>query len=81
MPAARAGYIWVPGYWNWSNNRHVWREGIWMRERSGYYYNEPSWTQTNGRWNLNRGGWKRGDRDHDGVPNRGDSHPNNPRRN
>ena len=33
-----------------------------------------------GRWNMNRGGWRRGDRDGDGVPNRLDNAPNNPNR-
>jgi hypothetical protein len=29
---------------------------------------------------MERGGWRRGDRDGDGIPNREDAHPNNPNR-
>ena len=33
-----------------------------------------------GGWYMERGHWDRGDRDHDGVPNRIDRRPDNPRR-
>lgn len=82
VPAARHGYHWAPGYWNWSGQRHVWVRGTWMRERPGYYYRQPSWQQRDGNWHIQRGNWARGDKDHDGVPNRidrdrdGDGVPN-----
>ena len=82
VPAARRGYTWAPGYWNWSNRKHVWVAGQWVRNRPGYRYNASQWTQReDGRWTMQRGNWKRGDRDGDGVPNRQDSQPDNPRRN
>jgi hypothetical protein len=81
VPAPRRDYVWVPGYWNWTGRRHVWVPGTWMRERRGYVYGQPQWVQRDGRWELHRGGWKRGDRDGDGVPNSRDSRPHNPRRN
>jgi hypothetical protein len=93
LPAPRRGYAWVPGYWNWAGRRHVWVPGTWVRERRGYVYAQPQWVQRDGHWVMNRGGWQRGDRDRDGVPNRvdrdrdGDGVPNradrapdNPRR-
>jgi hypothetical protein len=85
VPAPRAGYIWAPGYWNWTNNRHVWNKGRWERERAGYYYHPYRWTERdNGRWVREGGRWDRnrpnGDRDGDGVPNRVDRAPDNPRR-
>lgn len=80
VPAPRAGYHWVPGYWAWAGHRHVWHQGVWVRERRGYAYADPGWVQHDGRWEFRRGGWARGDRDHDGVPNGVDNHPNNPRR-
>ena len=83
QPAPRRGYVWVPGYWNWNaqRNRHVWVQPTWVRERPGYSYNQPQWVERDGRWVLNRGAWQRGnrDRDRDGVPNRMDNAPNNPR--
>lgn len=80
VPAARSGYVWTPGYWAWRNHRHVWTNGVWVRERRGYVYRQPGWVEDNGRWRFNRGNWARGDRDGDGIPNRMDRHPDNPRR-
>lgn len=102
IPAPRHGYEWVPGYWDWNGRRHHWIAGHWERMRAGHYYAPPVWEQRNNGWYLNRGGWQRGehrgygrgdrdhdgvpnrvdrDRDGDGVPNRFDRHPDNPRRN
>lgn len=78
VPAARAGYHWAPGYWNWQQNHHVWRSGRWLRERPGYAYRDPQWVEHEGRWRLQRGGWARHDRDGDGVPNGPDRHPMDP---
>ena len=87
VPAARRGYEWAPGYWNWNGRRHVWSKGHWERQRVGHYYQRPVWQQSNGGWRLNQGGWQRGqrhdnrnvnrgygngDRDRDGIPNRVD---------
>ena len=82
VPAARRGYIWVPGYWNARGNRHVWQAGHWERSRAGYNYVAPAWVQRDNRWELNRGRWNRGarDRDGDGVRNNRDRSPNNPHR-
>lgn len=80
MPVPRRGYVWVPGYWNWTGHRHTWIRGTWVRERRGFVYAEPRWVQRDGRWELRRGQWARGDRDGDGVPNAVDRHPNDPRR-
>jgi YXWGXW repeat-containing protein len=87
VPAPRAGFVWMPGYWDWRGNRHVWTRGHWERERHGYYWHPNRWEQREGRWVLERGRWDRerfvenrrfeerrayGDRDRDGVPNRYD---------
>lgn len=80
VPAARRGYVWTPGYWNWNGHRYVWVRGKYVRERVGYTWREPSWRENNGRWEFQRGNWSRGDRDRDGVPNRYDDHPNDPNR-
>lgn len=81
VPPARRGYTWVPGYWNARNNRHFWQAGRWERNRKGYHYAAPVWVQNDNRWELQRGRWNKGDRDGDGVPNRVDRAPDNPRRN
>lgn len=77
VPAARRGYNWVPGYWNWRGHRHVWVGGKWVRERRGYIYHPHRWEQRGDGWYLNRGRW---DRDGDGIPDHRDRHPNNPYR-
>jgi hypothetical protein len=65
VPAARRGYEWAPGYWNWNGRRHVWVAGHWERVRAGYYYQRPEWQQSSDGWRLNRGGWERGERHND----------------
>lgn len=81
VPAARRGYVWVPGYWDWRGNRHVWVRGSWARERHGYAYRPHQWVEHDGRWVLERGRWDpRRDSDGDGVPDRRDRAPNNPNR-
>ena len=79
--AARRGYAWTPGYWNWNGRRHVWVAGAWVRERPGYKYNHARWVERDGGWQMERRRWSKGDRDGDGVPNRFDRQPDNPRRN
>jgi hypothetical protein len=96
VPHPRPGYVWSPGYWDWRGNRHEWVAGYWIAERPGYAYYEPRWVEREGHWRREEGRWERGgrgDRDHDGVPNRYDRdrdgdgipnrydhHPDNPRR-
>jgi hypothetical protein len=79
-PAARKGYVWRAGHWDWRGNKYVWVKGSWVKARRGYHYVQPAWVEDNGRWRRNPGAWRRGDRDGDGVPNRLDSRPNNPNR-
>ena len=80
VPAPRRGYTWSSGYWNAQNNKHVWKSGHWEKNRKGYYMAQPTWTQRDSQWELQRGQWKKGDRDHDGVPNGVDRAPDNPYR-
>ncbi len=85
LPAARPGYVWQPGYYDWRSNRHHWVKGYWVKERRGMHWHPNRWEQRDGRWTLERGAWNRdryvmsagrggprGDRDRDGVPNRVD---------
>jgi hypothetical protein len=81
VPAARRGYEWIPGYWNWSGRRYTWVKGHYEKVRRGYVYARPEWRQGNNGWTMERGGWRTADRDGDGVRNRDDARPNNPNRN
>ena len=77
VPPPRRGMVWSQGHWEWRGQRHAWVPGQWVRVRQGYHYRQPHWEQRGGRWAYARGGW---DRDGDGVPNRHDRRPDNPRR-
>ena len=85
VPAPRAGYVWQPGIWAYTNSRHHWVAGHFVRERHGMYWHPDRWEQREGRWAFERGRWDREryarrDNDGDGVPNRFDRAPNNPYR-
>lgn len=78
VPAPRSGYVWSNGYWQYDGSQHVWASGDWQPARPGYTYSQPRWVENNGRWGYHGSRW---DRDGDGVPNRDDRFPDNPRRN
>jgi hypothetical protein len=61
-PAPRAGYLWVPGYWDVHGGRHAWTNGHWERQRRGHTYVQSSWKQHDNRWALERGRWQKADR-------------------
>jgi hypothetical protein len=76
--APRHGYIRTPGYWAWRHKHHVWVASSWVHERRGYHYVAPEWVDHHdGRWHMTSSHW---DRDHDGVPDNVDRHPDNPLR-
>lgn len=79
MPPPRHGHAWVSGHWEWRRHGYRWVPGHWVAARPGYRYHGPEWVARDGRWYMERGRWER-DRDHDGVPNRFDRHPNDPSR-
>jgi hypothetical protein len=78
VPAPRLGWVWVPGYWDWRGNRYFWVPGHHMRHRHGYYYEPARWVARGDRYYYARPGWRH-DRDGDGVPNRFDRAPDDPR--
>ena len=59
VPAARAGWVWAPGYWEWRHHRHVWIGGHWIRERHGHVYVPARWVEHRGRWVYEPGVWVR----------------------
>jgi hypothetical protein len=81
-PQARQGYTWADGHWEARGRRHTWIKGYWLRNQRGYNYQQARWEQNGDQWKMHRGKWKRGqsDRDQDGVNDRNDRQPNNPRR-
>jgi hypothetical protein len=65
-----------PGFWDWRYGRYYWVGGHYVRHRHGYYYDPVRWHYRGGRY-YRSGGWR--DADGDGVPNRYDRAPYNPR--
>jgi hypothetical protein len=61
VPPPRRGYVWAPGFWQWSPrvNRHVWVDGTWVRARPGYRYAPGRWERNGGGWQFYGGGWVR----------------------
>jgi hypothetical protein len=59
VPAARAGYIWAPGYWYWNGRAHAWHAGYWVRERHGYRWVGAHWEPAGPRWHYVPGYWAR----------------------
>jgi hypothetical protein len=59
VPGPRVGYVWAPGYWNYSGHRHVWVGGRWYHERHGRHWVNDRWDQRGDRWHHDRGHWDR----------------------
>ena len=57
-PAPRRGYVWSPGYWNWTGVRYVWTPGTWYPVRTGYDWYAPAWVQMGGSWRFREGYWR-----------------------
>jgi hypothetical protein len=57
VPRARVGYVWAPGYWNYTGHRHVWTKGHYLRERRGHHWVADGWEQRGNRWHRVRGHW------------------------
>jgi hypothetical protein len=57
VPEPRVGYVWAPGYWNWSGNQHVWVHGTWIRQRPGYEWVAPRWVRGDRGWQMEQGRW------------------------
>ncbi|HEY0781260.1 MAG TPA: YXWGXW repeat-containing protein [Thermoanaerobaculia bacterium] len=56
------GYVWVPGYWDWSGPRrnYVWVGGVWARPpyRNAIWVG-PRWERRHGEVFFMRGHWRR----------------------
>ena len=78
VPAPRVGWVWVPGFWDWRYSRYHWVPGHYVRHRPGYFYEPARYVFRDNRYYYTGPGWRRGDRDGDGVPNRYDRAPGNP---
>ncbi|MDB5985237.1 MAG: hypothetical protein JWR16_290 [Nevskia sp.] len=60
VPAARPGYVWAPGYWDYDGHQHVWRGGQWVHERHGQHWVADRWDQHEGHYRRVPGHWEHG---------------------
>jgi hypothetical protein len=79
VPTIAPGYVWAPGYWGWSGQRHVWVRGRSIVQRDGYRWEPDRWDQRNQGYYRTAGHWardngKHGNRGHDNGKHKGDKH-------
>ena len=70
VPAARVGYYYIPGYWDYQSNSYVWVEGTFVPEHKGYVYVVPRYEQRDGRWRMYAGRWTTDAEEHGGLRNK-----------
>jgi hypothetical protein len=58
VPAMAPGYVWAPGYWGWTGERHVWVRGRSIVQRTGYIWAPDRWEQRNSGYFRNAGHWE-----------------------
>jgi WXXGXW repeat (2 copies) len=93
VPIIAPGYVWAPGYWGWTGERHVWVRGRSIVQREGYVWAPDRWEQrdrnyvrTAGHWEQDRG-FKpvkvKHEKNHNGRDNdeHGDGHHDNGKHN
>ena len=60
VPAARHGYVWAPGFWQWNGRAHVWVEGRYIRARPNERWVPAHWEEFRpGHWRFEEGRWER----------------------
>lgn len=59
VPVMQPGYVWAPGYWGWSGERHVWMRGRPIMQREGYRWDPDGWDHRDGKYFRKAGHWER----------------------
>ena len=57
VPTIPMGYVWAPGYWAWTGDRHIWIRGRQIVERPGYRWDPDRWDQRDGHYIRSVGHW------------------------
>ena len=65
MPDIPRGYVWAPGYWGWSGERHVWVRGRPILQREGYRWAPDRWDKHDRSYHRVAGHWEH---DHEYKP-------------
>ena len=59
VPVIAPGYVWAPGYWAWSGDRHIWVRGRTIVHRVGYRWEPDRWEQRDHAYYRHPGRWDR----------------------
>ena len=59
VPVIQPGYVWAPGYWGWSGERHVWVRGRPIAQRTGYRWEPDRWDERDRNYYRTAGHWER----------------------
>ena len=52
------GYLWVPGYWAYTNDGYFWVPGVWVfPPQPGYLWTPAYWGYSGGRYGFHHGYW------------------------
>jgi hypothetical protein len=57
-PARRDGYVWAPGYWEWSGHAYSWVPGRFIYEHRGAHWVPDRWDQAGSHWQHVNGHWE-----------------------
>jgi hypothetical protein len=58
QPPHRDGYVWAPGYWEWTGRFFQWTSGTWISERRGHWV-ANHWDPIGNQWHYVEGHWER----------------------
>jgi len=58
VPVIAPGYVWAPGYWGWTGERHVWVRGRSIVQRDGFRWAPDRWEQGNNGYFRTAGHWE-----------------------
>ena|SRR5450432_2171029 len=53
----RDGYIWAPGYWEWTGRSYHWVSGTYLREHRGAHWVADRWEPVELHWQRVAGHW------------------------
>jgi hypothetical protein len=55
--AARAGFEWVAGHWDWRHKKWEWVAGRWEKEHPGKHWTAGHWDHAGATWTYTEGTW------------------------
>jgi hypothetical protein len=58
--AARGGYVWIRGYYEWRDNQYMWIPGHWEREKAGHQWFDGRWELQGNVYVWISGEWRAG---------------------